>query len=58
MYSGGVYAHNTTSEQMILGFDSLIPTPLATIGVDFDYYLRPGLEGLYRSEFTGTSALQ
>lgn len=37
---------------MILSFDSLI-RGRANVSIAFDYSLRPGLEGLYRSQITG-----
>ncbi len=40
---------------MVLSFDTILPRPHATLSMDFDYSLRPGLEGLYRSQFTGTA---
>ncbi|KAL0050168.1 hypothetical protein WJX82_005668 [Trebouxia sp. C0006] len=49
---GQIYGHNDTSEQMVLSFDTILPRPHATLSMDFDYSLRPGLEGLYRSQFT------
>lgn len=52
--AGQIHGQNDTSEQMILSFDSILPQPQATLTVDFDFTLRPGLEGLYRSQFTGT----
>ena len=53
--TGQIYGHNDTSEQMVLSFDTILPRPHATLSMDFDYSLRPGLEGLYRSQFTGTA---
>jgi hypothetical protein len=50
-----MYGHNDTSEQMVLSFESILPRPHATLSMTFDYSLRPGLEGLYRSQFTGTA---
>ena len=48
---------NDTNEQMILSFDSLIKGK-ATVSIAFDYSLRPGLEGLYRSQITGTATVE
>ena len=48
-----MYKQNDTSEQMILSFDDVLPQHAATIAVEFSYNLKPGLEGLYRSQFTG-----
>ena len=57
LLAGLIHAVNDTNEQMILSFDSLLPRTQATVSIAFDYSLRPGLEGLYRSQFTGTSSL-
>lgn len=54
LLAGLIQAVNDTNEQMILSFDSLLPRLQATLSIAFDYSLRPGLEGLYRSQFTGT----
>ena len=45
---------NDTSEQVILSFDSVIRGK-AEMTIAFNYSLRPGLEGLYRSQVTGTA---
>lgn len=47
---------NETNEQMILSFDSLIRGK-ADVTIGFDYSLRPGLEGLYRSQVTGINTV-
>lgn len=52
--AGLIHAMNDTNEQMILSFDSLI-RGRAEVSIAFDYSLRPGLEGLYRSQITGTA---
>lgn len=56
--AGHVLRQNDSSEQIILSFEELLPQPDAVIGLNFTYTLRPGLEGLYRSQFTGRSADQ
>ena len=50
--AGLIHAMNDTNEQMILSFDSLIRGQ-AEVSIAFGYSLRPGLEGLYRSQITG-----
>ena len=51
--AGHVYKQNETSEQIILSFDSVLPAHAIEVELDFSYSLKPGLEGLYRSQFTG-----
>ena len=54
--AGHVLQQNDTSEQMILSFGEVLPQPAAVVELNFSYSLRPGLEGLYRSQFTGEPA--
>ena len=53
--AGHVYKQNETSEQVILSFDSVLPAHVNEVGLEFSYTLKPGLEGLYRSQFTGNT---
>ena len=53
--AGHVYKQNETSEQVILSFDSALPAHVNEVGLEFSYTLKPGLEGLYRSQFTGNT---
>ena len=50
-----MYKQNETSEQVILSFDSVLPAHVNEVGLEFSYILKPGLEGLYRSQFTGNT---
>lgn len=52
---------NDTSEQMIISFKRPIKAHQeghkgTTVSIAFDYSLRPGLEGLYRSQVTGNTS--
>ena len=57
--AGTIHAMNDTSEQMVISFQRPIKARAegrkenTTVSITFDYSLRPGLEGLYRSQVTG-----